>query len=124
MRALADLPVHRKSDFAFGQFEFHPAVRCRSARDSFNISRFVLRGQIILIVESRGVKVLDTVKLYEPPARRTLAGASVGSVGANDRFLKDTITITPVWASTTGILGSSPEMNSVKKPDFHEYESE
>jgi len=61
---------------------------------------------------------------YEPPPTRGLTGASVGSVGANDTLLKETITISPVRASTTGILGSSPEMNSVKNPGFHVYESE
>ena len=65
-----------------------------------------------------------TVTIQEPPPTRGLTGASLGSVGANDTLLKDAITMHPVMASTMGILGSSPDTNSVKKPAFHEYESE
>lgn len=66
----------------------------------------------------------DLPPIQAPPPTRGLTGASVGSFGANDTLLKDAITIAPVLASTTGILGSSPEMNSVKKPAFQVYESE
>jgi hypothetical protein len=73
---------------------------------------------------SQHIEELNTVENQEPPPVRGLAGASVGSVGANDTLLKDRITMTPVAASTTAILGSSPERISVKKAAFQVYESE